>query len=206
MRQLALSMEDDTFDATDVRKIAERLELTSERALRLVDDLTQTQRLQDGLFDLEPLNPVALCDEVVAELAPLYAAHKRTLHIRRRRNPPLVVANRSLLRRVVTNFVDNALHYTYDNQPVIIETHSIGDKVRISVRDRGPGVSATLRQSLSATPSLQKPSRRPASSGLGLYIARQFAEAMQGSVGVVRHRDGASFYVELGGSTQLSWL
>lgn len=206
MRQLALTIDDGELDAENLRRTAQRLELTTDRALRLVDDLTQAQRLQDGLFELEPINPVALCDEVVGELSPLYRAHERSLRVRRRRNPPLVVANRSLLRRVVASFADNALHYSFDSRPVIIETHSVGDKVRISVRDRGPGVSESLRRSMRATPSLQQPSRRPASSGLGLYVARQFAEAMHGNVGVVRHRDGASFYVELHSSTQMSWL
>ncbi len=206
MRQLALSIDDGNLDPSELRMAAQRLELTSDRALRLVDDLTQTQNLQDGLFDLEPINPVALCDEVVSELSPLYSAHHRSLRVQRRRNPPIVVANRSLLRRVITNFADNALHYTFESEPVVIETHTSGDKVRISVRDRGPGVSSRLQQSLRDQPRLQRPSRRPASSGLGLYIARQFAEAMHGTVGVVRHRDGATFYVELSTSSQMSWL
>lgn len=206
VRQLALTIDETEFDADSLRRTAQRIELTTDRALRLVDDLTQAQRLGDGLFELEPINPVALCDEVVSELSPLYRAHERSLRVRRRRNPPLVVANRSLLRRVIASFADNALHYSFDSQPVIIETHSAGDRVRISVRDRGPGVSENLRRSMKLTPSLQRPSRRPASSGLGLYVARQFAEAMHGNVGVVRHRDGASFYVELNSSTQMSWL
>ena len=38
---------------------------------------------------------------------------------------------------------------------------------------------------------------RPQSSGLGLFVAGQFAQAMQGSVGATRHRDGATFYVDM---------
>jgi len=47
---------------------------------------------------------------------------------------------------------------------------------------------------------------RPQSSGLGLYIAGQFADAMNGRIGVTRHRDGATFYVDLQASKQLSLL
>lgn len=205
MRQLALSLDGDLTEQ-QMRRISERIELTSDRALRLVDDLSHAQRLQDGLFDLEPVNPLALCDEVVQEITPLYTAHSREIRAVRRRKMPLVVANRSLLRRVIIGFADNALHYSFDGMPVVLETHLHGDMVRISVRDRGPGVSASLKNSLRAKPTLQPPSRRPASSGLGLYVARQFAEAMNGRVGVTRHRDGASFFIELNGSTQLSWL
>lgn len=206
LRQLALSLDAD-MNSGDMRRVVQQLELTSDRALRLVDDVTQAQRLEDGLFDVEPINPVALCEDVVRELQPLYSAHQRHLSVRRRRNPPLVIANYSLLRRVIASFVDNALHYALDAEPIVIETRSVGESVRICVRDRGPSVSSRLQQSLGAsTPKLQTPARRPLSSGLGLYIARQFAEAMHGRVGVVRHRDGASFYVELNSSSQMSWL
>lgn len=205
MRQLALSI-DGELSESQMQQIADRIEMTSDRALRLVDDMSQTQRLQDGLFELEPVNPAALCDEVIDEISPLYRAHSREIRAVRRRRYPLVVANRSLLRRIILGFADNALHYSLDGMPVTLQTHMVGDRVRISVRDRGPGVSTKLKRSLSNRPTLQAPSRRPASSGLGLYVARQFAQAMNGRVGVTRHQDGASFYVELSGSTQMSWL
>lgn len=202
IRQYALILEDTEVDPAMLARTAERLELTSERALRLVEDLTRTQRLDDALFELEPINPLALCDEVVSELKPLYAAHDRTLQTIRRRQTPLVVGNRTLLRSVLTNFADNALKYTVDASAVQLDTRVHGGKVRISVRDYGPGLASDASQTL----SMKRPARRPASSGLGLYIARQFAQAMSGRVGVVRHRDGASYYIELSGSTQMSLL
>ena len=42
--------------------------------------------------------------------------------------------------------------------------------------------------------------------GLGLYIASQFAEAMHGKIGAIRHKDGATFYVELQASSQMTLL
>ena len=47
---------------------------------------------------------------------------------------------------------------------------------------------------------------RPQSSGLGLYVAGQFAQAMQGKVGATRHRDGATFYVAVLASSQMRLL
>ena len=81
------------------------------------------------------------------------------------------------------------------------------DKTRLSVRDYGPGVSADVWRRLEMKhATTQQIARRPESSGLGLYLSRQFAEAMAGKVGVTRHRDGASFFVDLGISTQMSLL
>ena len=45
---------------------------------------------------------------------------------------------------------------------------------------------------------------RPGSSGLGLYIAAKFANYMNSEFGLVRHRDGTSFYIDLPISGQLS--
>jgi integral membrane sensor signal transduction histidine kinase len=47
---------------------------------------------------------------------------------------------------------------------------------------------------------------RPESSGLGIYVANQFARAMNGRIGLIRHRDGLTFYVEMPISRQLSLI
>ncbi|MCD8561477.1 ATP-binding protein, partial [Candidatus Saccharibacteria bacterium] len=77
------------------------------------------------------------------------------------------------------------------------------------VRDYGPALSSDLwrqlQERLSVAPQSVHASGRE-SSGLGLYLASQFAEAMHGRIGAVRHKDGATFYVELQASAQLSLL
>ena len=47
---------------------------------------------------------------------------------------------------------------------------------------------------------------RPGSSGLGMFIANEFALAIGAQIGVIRHRDGATFYVDVPASTQLRLL
>lgn len=210
VRQLALSVDDDTEPA-QVQQALKRIQLTSERALRLTSDLAKMQRLEDSLFTLEPINPVSICDDVAYELSPLFEARGREIRVVRgrssRRTP--VVANRDLLRRIVTNFADNALEYGDDLTPVslAVGAHDGGRRVRIAVRDYGPTVPLDVWRSL--TRGIAKPqmiSNRPLSSGLGLYISQRFAEAMSAQLGIIRHHDGISLYVDLKGSTQLSLL
>jgi K+-sensing histidine kinase KdpD len=115
-----------------------------------------------------------------------------------------------LLRRILANFTDNALHYTEPGSAVYLQIKAMkkAGVIRIGVRDYGPALSAdmwkTLQKKLSKAP--QTVHARPQSSGLGLYLASQFAEAMNGTIGITRHRDGATFYVELQASSQLSLL
>jgi signal transduction histidine kinase len=210
VRQLSLVLEDESLPTGERQRLLSQIRLTSERALRLTGDLTRAARLEDAMFELEPINPWQLCDDIVRELTPLFAAHDRKLIIRPRKHPLLLVANRDLLRRIVMNFSDNALHYSEAGAAVELQIQALqaGKTIRVGVRDFGPALSSdmwrSLQDKLATAP--QAIHARPQSSGLGLYIAGMFAEAMQGSIGVTRHRDGATFYVDLQASRQLSLL
>lgn len=210
IRQLSLSLEQGVADNETNRQMLRQIALTSERGLRLTADLTRTSRLDDSLFSLETINSKQLLEEVAHELTPLFKARDRELHVGSGRRQVLVVANRDLLRRILLNFSENALHYAGSDTPVVLQVSSAkeGERVKLGVRDYGPAVPndvwKRLKHRLGTAP--QTLHNRPASSGLGLYIAGQFAEAMHGSIGATRHRDGATFYVDLLASKQLKLL
>jgi K+-sensing histidine kinase KdpD len=211
IRQLSLSLEDDSsLSMSEKQRLLHQITLTIERALRLTSDLTKSVRLRDALFEFEPINPMAICEDVVHELQPLFKASSKTIKLVSRRHSLLVVANRDLLRRIILSFSDNALHYASEDSNVHITVSSLksGQTVRLGVRDFGPALSPDALRSLkkkflNAPESVHS---RPQSSGLGIYIASQFAKAMNGEVGAIRHRDGATFYVDLQSSHQLSLL
>lgn len=208
IRQLSLSLEQGDWGSEERERMVRQIVLTSERGLRLTSNLTRTSRLQDSLFELEPINPWQLCEEAAHEIWPLFKAKGREIQVVPSRRSLLVVGNRDLLRRVIINFSENALHYTGDDSPVRVGTNSFmsGERVRVSVRDYGPAVPSDIWRKLKAQlgKAPQVMQNRPASSGLGLYINGQFADAMNGSIGAMRHRDGATFYIELPASRQLS--
>lgn len=210
VRQLALGLEAGQIGAEERDRMLRQIVLTSERALRLTTDLSRSSRLEDSIFDLEPINPQQLCEEVAHELSPLYAARGRQIRVASHSRSMLVVANYDLLRRIMLNFGDNALHYTDSSEPVQLRArvHDAGKRIRLGVRDYGPAVPADAWQRLqdSLGTNTQVLHSRPQSSGLGLYVAGQFASAMHGRIGATRHRDGATFYVDIDASTQLSLL
>lgn len=210
IRQMALSLETGDVAPSRSREIAERIRLTSERSLRLAQALTLTHSVQeDTLFTLEPLDPVALCEEVARELRPFGAAYGTEVRVRQLRRPPLIVANRMLMQAILFQLADNALEYAEPGTPIELHTSSKrdGSAVRIGVRDYGPAVDTGIWHRLTDERGRsQHVVRRPETSGLGLYASRELAEAMSANIDVVRHRDGASFYIQIMGSTQLSLL
>ena len=211
VRQLSLMLEDGNVSEHEQKRMLRQISLTSERALRLTSDLTRSVRLADALFALEPINPQQLCEDIVRELTPLFTAHDRDVKLVPHKHPLLLVANRDLLRRIIMNFSDNALNYAEGDTTVEIKigSHSAGKIIRLAVRDYGPALPIdtlkTLRGKL-ATRASTPVHARPQSSGLGLYIASQFADAMNGQIGVTQHHDGATFYIDLQASQQLSLL
>lgn len=206
VRQLSQALSSGDCSPEQIQELSRRIGLTSERALRLTTDLTRSARLDGVLFELEPINPLSLCHDVVADLAPLYQARGRELRLTRRQRPvPLVVAHRDLLRRILTNFADNALYYAEDDHPVEVSLahRRQADMIRLGVRDYGPGLARDIRRHVRTGRLAEQLTYRPAGSGLGLYIAQQFAVAIGATVGATAHRDGASFYVDVPRSTQL---
>lgn len=211
VRQQLLRLESPDLSDAHRQKLIHQAVMTTERGLRLTSDLTKAARIEEGaLFTVEPINPEQICHDIAAELAPLFEAHGREISIASRRHPLLLVANRDLLRRILLGFSDNALHYSEPGSPVRMQITALKKAgiVRVGVRDYGPALSSDLWKSLQKKMKLapQSVHARPESSGLGLMIAQQFAEVMKGEIGVTRHKDGATFYVDLQASTQLSFL
>ena len=193
-------------DIAGAREVGRQIVATSDRALRQVQDLTRIARLDDALFEMEPVNPRIVCDEVVAELWKLFRFNKRELQLDYRNKRHLAVANRQLLYSVVYNFCLNAMNYGGEELPSRVSVYDRQNKIRIDVRDFGPTVPTKVWREIKDG-FVKKPveiAMRPGSSGLGLFIASKFSRYMNAEVGAIRHRDGTSFYVDLMKSKQAS--
>ena len=208
IRQMALLLDDDLTSEADKKQLQQRIVQTSEQALQLTVDLANSANLTPSLFPLEPVNPLAICRQMAAETrfnAVLYG--RKISWPRSGRNNRLILANRTLLGRILANFLNNALKYTEDDSEIKVSVKAVDGAVRLSVRDFGPMMSLKEYRRLLDEMDVRKTVRtRPESSGLGIYVASQFARAMNGQIGLIRHRDGLTFYVEMPISRQLSLL
>lgn len=203
IRQLAFS-----FDGLNQENENIRTEMiaVSERAIKQVNDLSKVRRLEDGLFEMEPVSIRAVCDEVSHELGQLFSYNEKTLYKKYSNHSKLVTANHDLLYSVIYNFLLNALHYSDKETQTKLSIKDNKGYVKVVVRDYGPTLPVDIWRELKRG-WVEKPvsiAMRPGSSGLGLYIASKFSKYMHAKVGAVRHRDGTSFIVELPISKQAS--
>lgn len=202
IRQLALELEDVAENTT-----AERIRLTAERSLHLVESLTRVARLDDALFACEPIYLPSLYDEVAHDIEPLSRALGQSVRVVMQSRQLTVVGNRSLLRSVLLGLCDNALTHNQPHQPIVLSARSARSRVIASVRDFGPPSSQLRQIRRSIGVSAQPIRNRPRSSGLGLLIAEQFARHMNAELHLCRHRSrGATFSINLPASQQLSLL
>ena len=206
MRQLSLAvLEEDLSD--EQRSRLKQMVATADRSLRLVTDLSHVSNLQSALFPLEPVNPLAVCQTIVSEMRPMAILYGHGITWAPSRSNVLVVANRHLLGRVVSNFLDNAMKYTEQGMPIRLSVSRSRESLRVNVRDYGPRMgSVDYRRMLDELETKKTIKSRPDSSGLGVFLASEFAKTMHGRIGLTRHRDGVTFYVELPVSRQMSWL
>ena len=209
MRQLSYQLESAGNLSPEQRIVQERLRLTSERALRLVENITRASRLEDALFALEPLQAHSIWRDVASEIDPLARQMSQTLELAVPRRPLLVVANRELLPAILSGLCDNALAHNPDGKTIRLSVKQHKQAVVFSVRDHGPIIDVKSFRELSGRlgNAPQPLGVRPNSSGLGLWIAGSFAKAMESTLSVTRHRGGGmTFSLHVPISGQLSLL
>jgi signal transduction histidine kinase len=215
VQSIAQTLGDAELQLTDQdrARYLSRLQFTSDRMLRLVNQLALSYRLDDESqlafqFQLEPLSALEVCETVAHELVPYAKAYNQELRVQNVARPQLVVANRDILHDIIVNLADNAIRHNPQGGVVDISAATRGAQVRVSVHDQGGGIAkaelARLRKTLGTQP--QPLSGRSATSGLGLYIVGQFAQAMGGTLGLGRPGQGTHLFVDLLRSKQMNLL
>jgi len=112
--------------------------------------------------------------------------------------PTMAEVDPTHLRAAVANLVRNAIAYSDPGSAVVVEIIDEGPRLRLSVRDQGPGIPAGERESI-FDPFVrgEAGSRRGRGSGLGLFITRRVVEAHGGMVWVDPGYPGADFQLVL---------
>eukprot|EP01037_Dinobryon_pediforme_P014832 gene14832-14968_t len=162
---------------------SQRLMGQVDRALTSLEDLIRTlldiSKLDAGvmkpeitIFELEQV-----IDPLRQEFESLAAARGLTLNIRS--SKLFVQSDALMLRRILQNLLNNALHYTQKGG-VLLGYRRRGPNVRIEVVDTGPGIASDLREEIFE--EFQRGVVAPHEHrgfGLGLSIVRRLALALE---------------------------
>lgn len=104
---------------------------------------------------------------------------------------PMIDADMSMIERVLTNLIDNAIRHTPLGGNITLRIWSEDQKVMLELEDSGPGISYELSQTLFERPSIIDTNRRD-NGGLGLVIVRRMLQLHRGDI-VLKKAPGACF-------------
>ena len=114
--------------------------------------------------------------------------------------PCFVHADRTRLKQVIINLLSNAIKYNRANGTVAVDcSSSTPERVRISIRDRGAGLSPDMiRQLFQSFNRLGRETSAEQGTGIGLVMSKRLVELMGGTIGVESTvGSGSVFWFEL---------
>jgi two-component system, OmpR family, sensor histidine kinase KdpD len=173
----SLRQTDVHWSAEDETELLANIEENADRLDALVGNLLDMGRLQAG--SLEPFLRATAVDEVApVALRGLDDADQLLIVVPD--DLPLVRADPGLLERVLANLFSNALRHSPPDLRPMLRAKEDGDRVVLDVVDHGGGVPAGLKERI-FEPFARLDERSPG-VGLGLAVAKGFAEAMGGTI------------------------
>src|SRR5579871_4286348 len=175
----SLRQTDVQWSAADQADLLATIEQNADRLDALIGNLLDMSRLHTG--SLQPfLRPTA-----IDEVAPVAAGgldDSLRLEMAVPDGFPLVLADPGLLERVLANLFSNALRHSPGSvRPPELQAHLADGRVVIEVVDHGRGVPDEAKERI-FEPFTRIGDRVPGGVGLGLAVARGFAEAMGGRI------------------------
>ena len=173
----SLRQTDVEWSEADEADLLATIEQNADRLDALIGNLLDMSRLHTG--SLQPfLRPTAI-DEV-APIAVGGLDDSLRLELAVPDGFPLVLADPGLLERVLANLFSNALRYSPAARPPELQAQLADGMVRLEVVDHGPGVPDEQKERI-FEPFTRVDGRHPG-VGLGLAVAKGFAEAMGGRI------------------------
>lgn len=187
----------------DMRSQIQRIEDTSKRMHTIITELLDVNAIETGHINISiaNVNITAVTKSVLEDFRERAEAKRIKVHFRSEQDSVMVLADAHLIVQVLENIVSNALKYSPSDKNVFVSvTRPENHRVRITVRDEGPGLSPHDKENLFR--KFAKLSARPTagehSTGLGLSIVKRMVEAMHGTVYCESELgQGAAFIVDL---------
>jgi len=187
----------------EVQMMLERAERQTNVQNRMVSDLLDISRLQADKLELRqvPCDLAPIVNEMVADQRSTTLKRAIYLEMLEGETAP-VIADPERISQVLSNYLTNALKYSQESRPVVVQLKKEENMVRVSVQDEGPGLTPSEQEQVwERFYQVEGIKRQRGSSvglGLGLYICRAIIEEHQGEVGVESTKgEGSTFWFTL---------
>jgi len=189
-------LQDEDLDEETRREFLETMGEQVERLQKLAVNLLDLSRLDSGSVELqnEPVDLAELTRLIAGEFHPRLAEHGTELRLDIPEEGPRASCDRERVAQIVRILLDNALRHTPEGTDVTVRAHRDNGAAELTVADTGPGLPAGARSKVFERFYTGDAAR---GAGLGLAIARELAERMEGRLLLETERGSTAFTLEL---------
>lgn len=165
----------------------------AERLTKMVEELLEFTRIQDGRFNLNvsQIDIAAELEDSIFTYGELFRQDNIQLEYEPSEEAlPMITGDASRLRQVFLNILDNAAKYGRDGKRVVVSTTLEEGFVGISIRDFGPGIPEIELPFV--TRKFYKGSSRERGSGIGLAVCEEIVARHKGTMAVQNAEGGGT--------------
>ncbi|PWK70676.1 ATP-binding protein [Aminobacter sp. AP02] len=176
----------DTELSPEQRTYVGAVSTSASALLALIEDLLDYSKIEAGRFDPEPqpMSPREIADNVVELLASRAFGKGIGLGCHVAPNvPQMITADPGRVRQVLLNLIGNAIKFT-DAGGIRLSVERIGDMIRFTVTDTGPGLRAEDMDRIfeEFEQADGTSTRSHGGAGLGLAISKRLVTSMGGTI------------------------
>ena len=172
-----------------------------QRLVRLIDDILDLGKLELGkvVFNLKCVEVRALVEEAIEANLGFAEGYRVRMRLEDGCAVAKVRADSDRLAQVITNLLSNAIKFSPADGEVVVAIEKGAEFVRISVRNKGPGIPADFKPHIFErfAQADSTTTRQKGGSGLGLSIVRQIVDRLGGEVGFSEASGETIFHVDL---------
>lgn len=194
------------------REYLQTISVECDRQIDLVVNLLDLARIEAGRFQLvgHPTDAAAVIRDCMTTMGTAAEEKQQRLAIDVPPQLPPVLADRTVLRRVVCGVLDNAIKYTPDGGRITVSTRYAANELGIAISDSGPGIDPddlprVFDKFYRGRPHLPRETTPQTAErvdvpgiGLGLYLARTMVDQLGGRLKVETERGrGSTFTIWL---------
>jgi two-component system, NtrC family, sensor histidine kinase KinB len=166
------------------------------RLLKITGELLDLTQVETGHIQLEihPVDPREVIEYALQAVKYNAEQKKISISLDMPENVPLINADSEKTAWVLVNFLNNAIHYSGENNQIIMSIKREDKDVRFSVKDFGKGIESKYLDKIFER-FFRIPGASESGTGLGLAISKEFITKQKGRIWVESNPgEGSTFY------------